>query len=97
MLLCRLPPASISLLRCPFCLLLPRTDVFGPEDRFLNLFAQLQQRLPRMPLVDGGQARVQPLFVQDLSAAIFKIAMSEDPEFMLGQTYDLAGARGRLC
>ena len=34
----------------------------------------------------------QPLFVQDLAQAIFKVAISEDPEFMLGQTYDLAGA-----
>ena len=66
-------------------------DVFGPEDRFLNLFAQLHQRLPRVPLVEGGTARVQPLFVEDLAQAIFKIALSEDPEFMLGQTYDLAG------
>ena len=39
-------------------------DVFGPEDRFLNLFAQLHGRLPRVPLVEGGTARVQPLFVQ---------------------------------
>jgi NADH dehydrogenase (ubiquinone) 1 alpha subcomplex subunit 9 len=66
-------------------------DVFGPEDRFLNLFASMYNVFPRLPLVDGGSARVQPLYVQDLAQAIYKIAMSEDPEFMLGQTYDLAG------
>jgi uncharacterized protein YbjT (DUF2867 family) len=68
------------------------SDVFGPEDRFLNLFATMHARFPRVPLVEGGTARVQPLFVQDLAQAVFKVATSEDPEFMLGQTYDLAGA-----
>lgn len=29
--------------------------------------------------------------MQDLAHAIFKIAMSEDPDVMLGQTYDFAG------
>lgn len=66
-------------------------DVFGPEDRFLNLFARMYETFPRVPLVEGGTARVQPLFVHDLAKAIFKIAMSEEPEIMLGQTYDFAG------
>lgn len=66
-------------------------DIFGPEDRFLNLFARMYQTFPRVVVVDGGLARVQPLFVQDLAQAIYKIALSEDPEYMLGQTYDLAG------
>lgn len=38
-----------------------------PRCRFLNMFAQLHLRLPRVPLVEGGNARVQPLFVQDLA------------------------------
>jgi NADH dehydrogenase (ubiquinone) 1 alpha subcomplex subunit 9 len=66
-------------------------DVFGPEDRFLNLFARMYALFPRVVLVNEGSARVQPLFVHDLAQAIFKVAMSEDPEVMLGQTYDLAG------
>lgn len=65
--------------------------VFGPEDRLTNLFAAMHKLLPRLPLVDGGTARLQPLFVNDLAHAIFKIALSDDPETMLGQTYDLAG------
>ena len=65
--------------------------VFGPEDRFLNLFARMYSTLPRVVLVDGGAARVQPLYVHDLAQAIYKVAVSEDPEYMLGQTYDLAG------
>ena len=45
-----------------------------------------------MPLVDGGVARVQPVFVHDVARAVFKVATSEDPDVMLGQTYDIAGA-----
>ena len=66
-------------------------DVFGPDDRLLNLLAKLHRKLGRVPLVDGGRARVQPLYVRDLAQAIFKIAVSEDPAVMLGQTYELAG------
>ncbi len=49
-------------------------DVFGPEDRFLNLFARMHQVLPRVPLVDGGRTRVQPLYVEDLARALYVIA-----------------------
>jgi uncharacterized protein YbjT (DUF2867 family) len=66
-------------------------DVFGPEDRFLNLFAMMSHTFPRVILVDGGTARVQPIYVHDLAQAIYKVAVSEDPDYMLGQTYDLAG------
>lgn len=66
-------------------------DVFGAEDRFLNLFARLYQVLPRVPLVDGGHARVQPLYVEDLARALYLLATSNDPEVYFGQEYDLAG------
>lgn len=66
-------------------------DVFGEDDKFLTMFATLHDKFGKIPLIEGGGARVQPLFVRDLAQAIFKIAHSEDPEVMLGQTYDLAG------
>jgi uncharacterized protein YbjT (DUF2867 family) len=66
-------------------------DVFGPEDRLLNLYAKMYQVFPRVPLVDGGVARTQPVYVNDVADAIAKIALSTDPEVMLGQTYDVAG------
>lgn len=67
------------------------SDMFGPEDRFLNLFAMLHQAFGRVPLVEGGNTRVQPVYVNDVAKAIYKVALSEDPEVMLGQTYELAG------
>lgn len=76
---------------CPGATIVRPSDVFGPEDRFLNLFAKMYYAFPRLPLVDGGKARVQPLYVQDLAQAIANIAKSTDPKVMLGQTYDLAG------
>ena len=100
-------------------------DMFGHEDRLLNLYVRLYQvrlpprlstsschvwakiltgerisfcvspnppqMFPQLPLVDGGKARLQPLFVQDFARAVARLAMSEDPEEMLAQTYDLAG------
>ena len=76
---------------CPGAVIVRPSDVFGTEDRLLNLFAKLHGAFPRVPLVAGGTARVQPLYVHDLAAAIHAICTSEDPHVMLGQTYDLAG------
>ena len=76
---------------CPGATIVRPADVVGPEDRFLNLFARMHLSLPRIPLVNGGAARVQPLYVHDLAHAVHRIALSEDPNVMLAQTYDLAG------
>lgn len=58
-------------------------DVFGAEDRFLNMFARLHQTMNRIPLVDGGTTRVQPLFVEDLARAIQTIASVRRFAFLL--------------
>lgn len=61
--------------------------IFGAEDRFLNLFAQLQAVAPLLPLA-GGSARFQPVWVQDVASAI--VACLDRPQ-SIGQTYELAG------
>jgi NADH dehydrogenase len=61
--------------------------VFGPDDRFLNLFAALQRLSPVMPLARAG-ARLQPVFVGDVAAAIVKALDAHDT---LGQAYELVG------
>ncbi len=61
--------------------------VFGPEDQFLNLFAQLQRWLPVMAL-GGADARFQPVYVGDVADA-FVHAL--DDRAAIGKTYELVG------
>jgi uncharacterized protein YbjT (DUF2867 family) len=63
--------------------------VFGREDRFLNLFAQLARNLPILALASPG-ARFQPVHVTDVARAI-AVALPDARTF--GQAYDLCGPR----
>jgi len=63
--------------------------IFGAGDRFLNTFAQLQAVFPFVPLA-GADARFQPVWVEDVAAAIVR---SLEDDTSAGQTYELAGPR----
>ena len=63
--------------------------VFGPDDQFLNMFARLARLFPVLPMA-GASARMQPVFVGDVAAAITNAL--ENPR-TFGKTYDLAGSR----
>jgi uncharacterized protein YbjT (DUF2867 family) len=63
--------------------------MFGPDDRFLNLFADLAALLPVLPL-GSPQARFQPVYVGDVVRAY--IAALARPE-TAGKRYDLCGPK----
>jgi uncharacterized protein YbjT (DUF2867 family) len=66
--------------------------MYGSEDRFLNEYALMGRRLPRVLLVNGGTALQQPIFVNDVAYAIASIVDDADNHReTLGSTYSLAG------
>ena len=62
--------------------------LFGPDDKFVNMFAGLAASLPVLP-VFGPSATLQPLLVDDLALAI--CAALEDPATHGGKTFELGG------
>ncbi|MEK0417869.1 MAG: hypothetical protein RI949_1875 [Pseudomonadota bacterium] len=61
--------------------------IFGAQDRFLNLFADMQKVLPCVPLA-GANAQFQPVWVEDVAQAI--VECLHRPSTM-GKTYECAG------
>jgi NADH dehydrogenase len=61
--------------------------IFGAEDKFLNLFADLQAIAPFMPLAGSG-TRFAPVWVADVASAVAACLQKPDT---IGQTYELCG------
>ena len=61
--------------------------IFGAHDHFLNLFARLQSFAPLLPLA-GSSARFQPVWVEDVAAAIVRCI---DMPATVGKVYECAG------
>lgn len=62
--------------------------VFGPEDRFFNLFAGLARFSPVLPLIGGGKTRFQPVFAGDVAEAV---AAALDSKNAPGGIYEIGG------
>lgn len=63
--------------------------VFGEGDASVNLFARLQGLFPLLPL-GGADARLQPVWVQDLARVLVETLLRREA---VGQTYEIAGPR----
>lgn len=73
----------------PWATIVRPTQMFGHEDRFLNWFANAAKRFPVVPLVDGGHALTQPVWVDDVAKTINRIV--DDPEKFEGRRVDVFG------
>lgn len=73
----------------PEAIIVKPATVFGHEDRFLNWIAEGLERLPAFPLLNNGSALTQPVYSQDVSAAI--MAMIKNHKAFAGKTFQLVG------
>lgn len=72
----------------PGATILRPSVVFGTDDDFFNRFAQILSLAPIFPLSDGGQAKMQPIWIEDLVEAIVRIL--EEPA-QQGKVWELTG------
>ncbi|MEM9287301.1 MAG: complex I NDUFA9 subunit family protein [Pseudomonadota bacterium] len=73
----------------PEATILRPSIVFGPEDAFLNRFADLARKSPFMPLICGS-TQFQPVYVVDVADATFAALTTDTYQ---GQTYWLGGPK----
>ena len=62
--------------------------VFGPGDEFVNMLARTIKKLPVFPIIGDGNYRLQPIAVEDVSAA-FTHSLSLN--HTKGKTYEVGG------
>ncbi|HEX8445978.1 MAG TPA: complex I NDUFA9 subunit family protein [Sphingomonas sp.] len=72
----------------PAATILRPSVLFGPEDQFVNKFAQMARMLPVLPVLRGA-VQFQPAFVADAAKAIAAAAL--DPLRYGGRTFELGG------
>lgn len=53
--------------------------VYGPRDRGLNRIVSFARRIPIVPLIGRGDARHQPVFIDDLSAVVVRTVGEDAP------------------
>jgi uncharacterized protein YbjT (DUF2867 family) len=72
----------------PDAIIMRPSVVFGPEDRFFNRFAAMARLMPALPLIGGGETKLQPVFAGDVATAI---ALAVEGKATPGTTYELGG------
>lgn len=66
--------------------------IYGPDDKFINLFARMSRWSPVLPVMGSGQGLMQPVAVETVAQAAAR-ALTEPGA--VGRTFDLCG-RERL-
>ncbi|MGJ5076647.1 complex I NDUFA9 subunit family protein [Bradyrhizobium sp. SZCCHNR1015] len=72
----------------PEAVIMRPSVVFGPEDQFTNRFAGLARISPFLPLIGGGETKMQPVYVGDVASAV---ADAVDGKAQPGAIYELGG------
>jgi len=62
--------------------------IYGPKDKAINTLAKLVQRLPFVPVLGGGNTKIQPISVANVARA-FVGAIRNDES--ISRVYDLCG------
>jgi uncharacterized protein YbjT (DUF2867 family) len=71
----------------PAATILRPSVMFGPND-FLERLAGIARVMPAMPLFGSGEVKLQPVYVEDVAAAVAKALALPDAA---GQLYELGG------
>jgi NADH dehydrogenase (ubiquinone) 1 alpha subcomplex subunit 9 len=64
--------------------------LIGVEDRFLNVIAEHSRKYPAVPIIDGGDVKHQPVFVDDVAVAIRTMVNDENTS---GRVFELTGEK----
>lgn len=62
--------------------------IFGPEDKFVNLFARMLKIQQFVPVVGNGMYQMQPVSVENVSTGFVKSLEQKDA---VGKTFDVGG------
>jgi len=76
----------------PNAIIIRPSVVFGPEDKFINLFHKISKLSPFIPLIGGGHAKMQPVYVADVAEAI-SLALCIEPSATTSRILELAGPK----
>lgn len=62
--------------------------IYGADDQFVNMLADLIRKLPVIPVIGDGQYRLQPVFVNDVAAGFIRAL---ETSRTIGQMYSCCG------
>mmetsp|Transcript_2762 Transcript_2762/g.3531 ORF Transcript_2762/g.3531 Transcript_2762/m.3531 type:complete len:360 (-) Transcript_2762:283-1362(-) len=72
----------------PGAVIVKSNVIYGEEDRLLNWYARMMRNLPAIPLVEGGQGKIRPVYVGDVAQALGVIVTNW---VTAGKTFQLNG------
>ncbi|EIE26745.1 NAD(P)-binding protein [Coccomyxa subellipsoidea C-169] len=72
----------------PYATVFKPGHVVGTEDRMYNIYATMAKQVPFIPLVGGGETKLQPTYVRDVADAVIHSLKTKEA---LGKEYFLAG------